>query len=97
MIPVSYNVRSLLARRSTTLAAALGVGLVVFVFASVLMLSHGIEKTLKSSGSADNAIVIRKGSQSETNSSIEDASVSILRLWPDGTSELTAQGVPSDL
>ncbi|KLN33647.1 phosphoglycerate mutase [Cellulosimicrobium funkei] len=28
---------------------------------------------------------------------VPPASVSILRLWPDGTSELTAQGVPSDL
>jgi len=28
---------------------------------------------------------------------VPPASVSILRLWADGTSELTAQGVPSDL
>jgi putative ABC transport system permease protein len=87
MIPISYNVRSLLARRSTTLASALGIALVVFVFASVLMLSHGIEETLRSSGSDKNAIVLRKGSQAEMLSSIEDQTVSILRASPEAQPE----------
>ena len=44
MIPVRYNVRSLTVRRATTFATALGVGLVVFVLASALMLAAGVEE-----------------------------------------------------
>src|SRR6185436_4776800 len=84
MIPVSYNVRSLLARRSTTLAAALGIALVTFVFAAVLMLANGLEKTLGASGSPDNAIILRKGSLAETTSGIGDDVVSIVRASPEG-------------
>ncbi len=45
-----------------------GIALVVFVLASSLMLSAGIRKTLGASGKADNAIVLRKGSDAELGS-----------------------------
>jgi putative ABC transport system permease protein len=83
MIPISYNVRSLMARRSTTLAATLGIGLVVFVFAAMLMLSDGVEHTLRSSGSHRNAIVLRKGSQAETTSAFPETSAPIVRAAPE--------------
>jgi hypothetical protein len=35
MIPISYNLRNLAVRKVTTLATALGIGLVVFVLAAV--------------------------------------------------------------
>ncbi len=79
MIPVSYNIRSLAARRSSTVAAGVGVGLVVFIFAAVLMLSNGIGDTLKSAGLEKNAIVLRKGSQAEMQSGIEEEKVNVLR------------------
>ncbi len=68
MIPLSYNVRSILRRRFTAGATAVGLGLVVFVFAAVLMLLAGVHATLRSSGSPDNAILVRKGSTSELTS-----------------------------
>ena len=43
--------------KTTTLATALGIGLVVFVFASVLMLGAGIKRTLSSTGKPDVAII----------------------------------------
>jgi putative ABC transport system permease protein len=75
MIPIAYNLRNLAVRRTTTLAAAAGLGLVVFVFSSVLMLSNGIERTMGRSGKEDIAIVIRKGSEGELASGIEDAQI----------------------
>ena len=51
LIPVAYNVRSLAARRSTTIASAMGIALVVFVFAAVLMLANGVEQTMRATGS----------------------------------------------
>jgi ABC-type antimicrobial peptide transport system permease subunit len=68
LIPFSYNVRSILRRRFTAAATAAGLGLVVFVFAAVLMLARGVEDTLKSAGSPQNAIILRKGSTSELTS-----------------------------
>ena len=44
MIPLKYNLRSLGNRKTTTLATAFGIGMVVFVFSSVLMLSAGKER-----------------------------------------------------
>jgi putative ABC transport system permease protein len=82
MIPLSYNVRSLFVRRTTTIATALGVGLVVFVLAAALMLSTGIQKTLVSAGRDDNAIVLRKGSDTELASGIETQRVSLVQAAP---------------
>jgi putative ABC transport system permease protein len=68
MIPFAYNVRSILRRRVSAVATALGLGLVVFVFAAVLMLARGVEETLRATGSSRNAIILRKGSTSELTS-----------------------------
>ena len=57
-IPLFYSYRNLLARKLTTGLTVLGLGLVVFVFCAVLMMSHGIKKTMAATGSDDNAIVI---------------------------------------
>ena len=78
MIPIRYNIRSLAVRKATTLATALGVGLVVFVLASSLMLSAGIKKTLAVSGQDDVAIVLRKGSDAELGSVLDTASVNTI-------------------
>ena len=71
MIPVSYNIRSLIARRATTVATALGIGLVVFVFAGSAMLTKGLDNILSSTGSDTNAIVLRKGADAELSSTID--------------------------
>ena len=68
MIPIQYNVRSLGVRRATTVATALGIGLVVFVLAGALMLSAGIKRTLGVSGHPDVAVVLRAGSEAELGS-----------------------------
>ena len=68
MIPLSYNVRSILRRRFSAVATAAGLSLVVFVFAAVLMLAAGVEETLKATGSPRNAILLRKGSTVELTS-----------------------------
>jgi ABC-type antimicrobial peptide transport system permease subunit len=57
--------------------------LVVFVFASVLMLAEGLRKTLIETGSYDNVIVIRKGSQSEMQSGVTRTQASIIGTGPE--------------
>jgi putative ABC transport system permease protein len=82
MIPISYNVRSLLVRKTTTFATAGGIALVVFVLAAAQMLSAGVSKTLVAGGRVDNAIVTRKGSDNEMSSSIESKNVSLVLATP---------------
>lgn len=82
MIPLAYNVQNLLVRRGTTLAAAGGIALVVFVLAAAMMLDQGIRKTMGSAGAADKAIVLGKGSDAELASSIETPTQSIIVSAP---------------
>jgi len=70
LIPLSYNLRSLFVRKATTLATAFGIALVVFVLASSLMLSNGIQQTMVSTGAPDRALVLRKGADTELASGI---------------------------
>ena len=78
MIPIAYNLRSLAVRRTTSLASVLGIALVVFVLAAALMLASGIKKTLMKSGSSDVAVVLRKGSSAEMESSIEAQTLPVI-------------------
>lgn len=82
-IPVSYVVRNLVARRLTTLLTAAGMALVVYVFATVLMLSAGLEATLVATGQEDNMIVIRRGSQTEVQSVIDRSQAGIVESMPE--------------
>lgn len=76
--PFSYSIRNLWTRRLTTILTASGMALVVFVFASVLMLAEGLQKTLTDTGSYNNVVVIRKGSGSEVQSGVEREQASII-------------------
>lgn len=68
MIPIKYNLRSLVVRRVGALMTILGVALTVAVFVSVLALAHGLENTFVQSGHPLGVVVLRPGSQAETNS-----------------------------
>jgi ABC-type antimicrobial peptide transport system permease subunit len=70
-IPLSYNLRSLVVRRLSTLSAVLGIALVVTVFILVLALAHGFSHAVRTAGSPENAIILRKGSTAEVSSGIE--------------------------
>ena len=82
MIPIIYNLRSLTVRKATALATAFGLSLVVFVFASAMMLANGVKKTLVRAGAEDVAIVLRKGAESELQSGIDEPKTSIVRAAP---------------
>ena len=64
-IPIVYNVRNLAVRRVSTILTALGIGLVAWVFIFTLALAGGFQSALTTTGSRENATVIRKGSTTE--------------------------------
>lgn len=81
-IPFKYTTRSFLTRKLTTFITITGIALVVFVFAAVLMMAYGVEKTLVATGSPDNIKVVRKSSQGEISSIIEGDAVNLIRTLP---------------
>ena len=80
-IPLSYIARNLWARKLTTVLTAGGMALVVYVFATVLMLAAGLKETLVATGEPDNVIVIRRGSQTEVQSGIDRPSAAIVETY----------------
>lgn len=81
-VPFSYIFRNLWTRKLTTLLTAGGMALVVFVFAAVLMLDAGLKKTLVSTGSDDNAMLLRTAAQTEVQSSVTREQASLLETLP---------------
>ncbi len=69
-IPLAYNVRSVLKRWTSAVVAVLGVAGTVGVFVAMLAMANGFRATLIASGSPDNAIVSRAGSDSEMVSAV---------------------------
>lgn len=78
-----YSLRNLLARRATTLLTAGGMALVVFVFAAIIMLAEGLRQTLVDTGTFDNAVVIRRSSETEMQSGVERGQAAIVETQPE--------------
>ena len=95
-IPLSYSYRNLVARRLTTLLTAAGMALVVFVFAAVLMLAEGLRRTLVATGSYDNAVVLRAGSESEVQSAIARDQAGIIGAQPEVATDQDGRRLVAD-
>lgn len=87
-----YNLRSMFVRKVTALMTALGIAMVVAVFVMTLALAQGFRSTLIASGSPGNAIVLRKGSTSETVSGFGQDLVPIVETLPQVARDAT--GLP---
>lgn len=81
-IPFAYSLRNLYTRKLTTFLTSSGMAMVVFVFASINMLSAGLEKTLVETGSDDNVIITRKAANSEVQSGIERSQAAVIESLP---------------
>lgn len=90
-IPISYNLRNLAVRKTTTLLTALGIALTVAVLLSVLALVSGLRAAFEATGNPLHLLVMRKGASSELmsvvmRSTFQDikSHAGIARM-PDGT------------
>ena len=81
-IPVIYNFRSVKERWTSAIVAVLGIAGTVGVFVAMLSLARGFRATLVSSGSEDNAIVMRAGATSEMTGGVNLDTVKILQDAP---------------
>jgi len=81
-IPIVYNFRSVRARWTSAIVAVLGIAGTVGVFIAMLSLARGFKATLVSSGTEDNAIIMRAGATSELTGGVDLNSVKIIQDAP---------------
>jgi len=81
-IPVSYNLRNLVVRKTTTLMTALGIALTVAVLLAILAMVNGLRATLNTSADPLHVMVLRKGSDSEVVSNFTREQFQDLKFKP---------------
>lgn len=81
-IPLSYNLRNLAVRKTTTAMTALGVGLTVAVLLAVMALVEGLGQAFEASGDPLHVLVVRKSAQSELASNFERTKFQELKVKP---------------
>jgi len=81
-LPVTYNVRNLIVRKTTTLMTALGIALTVAVLLAILAMVGGLRSSLESTGSPLQVMVIRKGANSELASQVTPQVYQDLKFKP---------------
>lgn len=78
----ALNLRNLPQRLGSSAVAVVGVAAVVLVFAAVLSMAKGFERTMVSAGSDDTAIVMQSGSTSELTSGLSNEQTLIIGEAP---------------
>ena len=73
--------------------AVIGVMAVVLVFAAVLSMAKGFERTMVAAGSDDTAIVLRSGSTAELNSGLSNEQAVIIAGMPGSGSATDFSGM----
>jgi putative ABC transport system permease protein len=78
-IPISYNLRNLRVRKTTTIMTALGIALTVSVLLGIMAMVAGLKSALQTTGHPLQMIVIRKNSASELVSQVAREAVMNIR------------------
>jgi putative ABC transport system permease protein len=79
-IPLSYNVRNLRVRLTTTIMTALGVALTVAVLLGILAMVNGLKGALEVTGHPRQILALRQGSTAELVSVVNEEQFRTLRL-----------------
>jgi len=82
MAVTRLNIANLQARVAVSLVAVVGIAAVVLVFAAVMSMAKGFERTMTLTGSVDTAIVIRAGANAEMASGLSYEQVLIVETAP---------------
>ena len=94
LIPITYNVRNLLVRKTTTIMTALGVALTVAVMLGVGTLVEGLRTSLVAGGDPLHLIVMRQGSTAELVSVVSKEDFDVIKFSP-GIAKLDGEPMAS--
>jgi putative ABC transport system permease protein len=81
-IPIAYNLRNLVVRKTTTVMTAIGIGLTVAVLVADLALVEGLKTAFKATGHPLQLVVMRKGSNAEMSSTVTREAFQTLKAEP---------------
>jgi putative ABC transport system permease protein len=81
-IPVSYNIRNLIVRKTTTLMTATGIAMTVAVLLAVLGLVGGLRRAFQASGDPLHLLVMRKGGNAELTSLLTQQQFQVVKSFP---------------
>ncbi len=81
-IPLKYNIRSLLQRRSRTILTVLGIAATISVFVAMVAFGRGMAASFARTGSPDNLVVLQKGAFSQSLSSLPKNSRDVVPYMP---------------
>lgn len=81
-IPISYNLRNLTVRKTTTIMTALGVALTVAVLLAILAMVDGLNHAFATTGDPLNVLVVRRSAQSETTSNFTRVQYADIKFKP---------------
>ncbi len=81
-IPLSYNIRNLIVRKTTTLMTAAGIAMTVAVLLAVLGLVSGLERAFASTANPLHVLVMRKGGNAELTSLLTQQQFQIIKAYP---------------
>jgi len=94
-IPIVYNVRNLVARKTTTLMTAVGIALAVAVLVADVALVRGLQAVFERSGNPLHILVLRKGSATELSSGISREAYRDLLFKPGIARNITGEPMAS--
>jgi putative ABC transport system permease protein len=94
-IPVSYNLRNLLVRKTTTIMTALGIALTVAVLLAILALVNGLDSSLHATGNPLRVLVLRNGSTTELVSNFTRPGFQVLKDKPGIARDASGQPLAS--
>jgi putative ABC transport system permease protein len=94
-IPLSYNLRNLIVRKTTTVMTALGIALTVAVLLAVLALVDGLRSSLRNSGNPRNILVMRKGATAELSSGVTRQAYQDIKFKPGIAKDASGQPLAS--
>lgn len=81
-IPISYNIRNLVVRKTTTIMTAVGIALTVSVLLAVLALVAGLRTAFATTGDPLHVLVLRKGGNAELSSIVTQESFQVIKSFP---------------
>ncbi len=81
-IPLSYNIRNLIVRKTTTLMTAAGVAMTVAVLLAVLALVSGLQSAFAATGDPLHVLVLRRGGNAELTSIVTPEQFQVIKNFP---------------
>ncbi len=81
-IPLSYNIRNLIVRKTTTIMTAAGIAMTVAVLLAVLGLVSGLQSAFGTSGDPLHLLVMRQGGNAELTSVVMQSQFQIIKAFP---------------